>query len=447
MKTRIFAFMMLLASVTFGAMAQGGYDYKQDPKYGNTPEERERNVMILNYFNDAYKMRTYDDAVAYMQELIQNAPQASENIFIKGIEIYRNKLSRSRVKAERAVFLDSMMYIYDKRAETYGDHATRGRGYILTRKAQDFYIYAPGETDRAFAYFRDAVKASDAAVDAEMATSFFNALTESYKLGDITPDDYMNDYELLATALGKADQSDEVINAQAALENLFAQSGAANCENIEKIFKPRYMADKDNIEMLRKMAVLMSRAKCTSDFQMEVLEHYYELEPSSDVALMLAGIYEDRKNHDKAVQFINIAISNEQDPVKRVGYIIRAAASNLAANNYRQAADFAQKAMAEAPDNGYGYLVYASALAGGASQACTGFDRQAAYWLVTDAYVQARAKFADDQAQLDNINRTIASLAGNFPKTEDTFLRNLKPGDSYTVNCGWISGRTTVRER
>lgn len=448
MKKRFLMLMLLIASTTVSLMAQG-YDYKQDPKYGNTPEEREHNVTILNYFNDACQMKTYDDAANYLRELMASCPQASENIFIKGGEIYRNKLSRAKTKADRFMYLDSMMYIYDQRVITYGDHDKRGKSYILNLKAQDFYVYAPGETARAFGYFRDAVNAASVNhdLDPDMAKVFFNALTENYKLGDITPDDYMRDYELVAGELALMEQNEEVVDATNSLETLFAQSGAASCENIEKIYRPRYEADPNNVDLMKKIAGLLSRSKCTSDFQMALLENYYKVEPTPEVALLLAGLYEDRQDHGKAIEYINIAIKNETDATKRTGYIIRAAAANLANNNFRSAADLAKQAIAAAPDNGFGYLLYASALASGASSACSGFDRQAAYWLVVDAYQQARSKFSDDPAQLSNINQAIGSLSANFPKTEDTFLRNLSPGDGYTVNCGWISGRTTVRER
>lgn len=448
MKKRFLMMMLLIASATVSVMAQG-YDYKEDPKYGDTPEVRERNVTILNYFNDAYQMKTYDDAINYLRELMVSCPQASENIFIKGGEIYRNKLSRAKTKAERTVFLDSMMYIYDQRVITYGDHEKRGKSYILSRKAQDFYVYAPGETARAFGYFRDAVKAASLNhdLDPDLAKVFFNALTENYKLGDITPDDYMSDYELLAGELTLMEQDDAVMDATNTLETLFAQSGAASCENIEKIYRPRYEADKNNVDLMKKIAGLLSRSKCTSDFQMAVLENYYKVEPTPEVAILLAGLFEDRKEHGKAIQYIDVAINNEKDPIKRANYIIRAAGANLASNNFRAAADLAKQAMAIAPDNGFGYLLYASALASGASSACSGFDRQAAYWLVVDAYSQARTKFVGDQTQTDNINRAIGSLAAGFPKTEETFMRGLNPGDGYTVNCGWISGRTTVRDR
>lgn len=460
MKKRI---LMLISMVIMGSsalMAQGGYDYKQDPKYGNTPEEREHNVAIFNYFNDAYQMKTWDNAIGYLRELMANCPQASENIFIKGGEIYRNKLSRARSKADMMKALDSMMIIYDARVITYGDNEDRGASYILGRKAMDFYVYAPAEYNRAFGYFRDAVNAAaagrGAAMDAEVAKVFINALTEHYKLGDITPDQYMNDYELTMEALGKAttaavaaanaEKTAEYAAATEMLEALFAQSGAASCENIEKIYRPKYEADPTNLDLMKKIAGLLSRTRCTNDFALSFFEKYYQVDPKPEVAVMLAGIYEETKNFPKALEYITIAINNETNATLKYNYTLRAAAAYLATNNYRAAAEWAQKAIALDPNGGFGYFFYANALLGGTGSACSGFDRQAAYWLVVDALLQARSK-STDAAQLTNINNMIGSCSANFPKTEEVFMRGMAPGQGYTVNCGWISGRTTVRER
>ena len=68
-------------------------------------------------------------------------------------------------------------------------------------------------------------------------------------------------------------------------------------------------------------------------------------------------------------------------------------------------------------------------------------------WLAVDNLSRARQLLPADDPQQAQISSMIANYSANFPKSEETFMRGLNPGDSYTVNCGWISGRTTVRER
>ena len=49
------------------------------------------------------------------------------------------------------------------------------------------------------------------------------------------------------------------------------------------------------------------------------------------------------------------------------------------------------------------------------------------------------------EAQQEICNTLLATYRNYFPKQADCFFRGLQEGDAYTVNCGWVSGSTTVR--
>lgn len=433
--------MLAVASLAATATAQS---YKDDPKYGADPAQREENVKILNFFQDAYNTKLYDEATIYMRQLMERAPRASQNVYINGGTIYAGKLARAKTKEDRARFLDSLMIIYDLRAQYFGEHPKRGTAYIKGRKAMDFFNNAPSEVERAHKYFREAIEAAGASVDPELVAVYFGSLTDSFKIDDLTPEDYMSEYESL-TKLILEEPTDKTDEAVQTIEALFVNSGAASCENIEKLFKPKYEANPTDGELVKKILTLFQRSKCSSPFQEELVEKYYAIDPQPELALMLAGIYEAKGNFTKALEYIDVAIANEKDPAQKVNHLTRAAGATLGMGNYRRAAELAREVIALSPDAPFGYLFYAGALAGGVSSACSEFDRQAAYWLVVDAYQQARAKFANDPEQSESINKTIATYSANFPKQTDLFMRGINNGDRYTVNCGWISGSTTVR--
>ncbi|UKI39110.1 MAG: hypothetical protein L6V35_08075 [Alistipes putredinis] len=62
------------------AVSVSAQSWKEDPRYGNTPEEREENVKILNFFNDAWDAKNYDDANKYLAHLLEKAPKATQNL-------------------------------------------------------------------------------------------------------------------------------------------------------------------------------------------------------------------------------------------------------------------------------------------------------------------------------------------------------------------------------
>lgn len=421
------------------------YSGPQFAKYGAV-EHREENIKKLNFFNDAYSTKSYDEALGLMHYIIENCPQASLNVYIKGGDIYRIKMARSRTKADRVAYLDSMLYLLDKRIEFFGNHSKYGENYLRAQKALIYNENNPADRARAFELFKEAIEISGHEVDPEMCVVFFNSLTDSFKLDDITPEQYLRDFDLIMFALENGNKTDEDVEAISIIENLFAGSGAATCENIEAIFRPQYEADPENGDLVKKILSLFNRSKCSTDFQFELTKKFYEIEPSPELASMLGSIYEERGEFENSVKYFQIAIDSEADAAKKYQLLLQVTNAAINGGQNSQAADFARQMIALEPENGYGYLFLATAFGGGLRN-CSGFEAQAASWLVVDAFSRARAKFEGDETQVANINKMISSYAAMYPKVEDTFMRGLKPGDPYTVRCGWLSGSTTVRER
>lgn len=442
MKKRVYSLIAALALVGGTAAAQ---DFKDDPKYGADPAAREQNVRILNFFGDAYKAKDYNLATLYLRELIQNAPKASENMYIRGIDIYKNKAAAAQTKEDRRMFVDSILWIYDKRIEAFGEHPQRGEAYLKGEKARLFMTMMPADRERLFRLFREALDEKHP-FEPALAVMYFNSVIESYKLDDVTPEEVIATYERLSQRIA-ANQSSEAADAAQALDDLFATSGAANCETVEKIYKPKYEADPENQQLIETILALLQRGQCSSEFYLTMLEKYYKVNPKPEVAVQLASVFQEKKDFPKAMEYLRVAIDNATDTDMKVNFLLQAATMSSASGSYREAAAFARQAIDLEPNNGVAYLLLGAAYGSGAGSACSAFDSQTAMWLAVDNLSRARQLLPSDDPQQEQIGKMIANYSANFPKTEETFMRGLNPGDPYTVSCGWISGRTTVRER
>lgn len=432
---------LLIASLFLGTGSLFAQDYLEDPKWGADPGSREQNVRIFNFFNDAVTMKDYDVATVYLRQLIEGAPTASTNVYIKGVDIYRQKIQRAQSRNDRNMFVDSLLWIYDKRIEAFGSDAERGEAAIRLAKARDFMTLMPNDAVRIRVLAKEALDAGN--LDPDLTVYYFNGLVESFKLDDVTADELLTAYNEMNDFLAGCDNAAEAIQT---IEQLFAASGAASCENIEKIFRPQYEADPENTDLIEKILGLYQRGSCSTDFQMTLLEKYYAVNPKPELAMQLAAVFEGREDFRKAMEYLQTAQQNVTDSEVKTALLIQLAGTAYKLNSYREAAGYAQQVIANDPNNAYGYFFLANAYAGGSSSACSAFDLQTAYWLVVDNLQRAR-NLTDDQTLISQINTQIGSYTRNFPKTEETFMRGLEPGQSYTVNCGWISGRTTVRER
>lgn len=440
MKKVILKSVMLVAAVV-ASVSTFAQSWKEDPRYGNTPEEREANVKILNFFNDAWAAKNYDDANKYLVVLLEKAPRATSNLYVRGATLYKNKINRAKTEEEKKVYIDSLMIIYDMRMEYFGDHRTKGTPYIASAKAMDYAAVNPQDREGVRKFYQEAVEMNGAALPTDVAVKYFNELVTDYGSDLIEADVILSEYERLAPLFEAAGAEDD----KDTFEALFASSGAANCDNLDAMFAPKFKENSGDADMISKAYALMSKAGCSSDLYLSIAEKYYEQNPSSNVAINLASQFEARNDFSKALQYLNEALQTETDPVEKSNLYVRIAASELGEKHASASASAARQAITLNPENGYAYYFLAMAYADGAS-GCQGFAAQTVYWLVYDYLMDAR-RLISDQAQIENIDGMLAGYRKSFPSEEDCFFNGCTVGSSFTVKCGWISGTTTVKSR
>ena len=156
------SFKLILAAafvvVGLSATAQVNFD---DPKYavwGETADERKQNMLDNQFMKEAVDNRNYNLAAKYLQSLLEKCPKASQNIYTNGIKLYKNKINRARSLEEKAVYVDSLLLMYDLRAKYFGDHPKRGTAYILDQKAREVLTYKPSDRAAIREAFRAAIE-------------------------------------------------------------------------------------------------------------------------------------------------------------------------------------------------------------------------------------------------------------------------------------------------
>lgn len=441
MKSLKIAFMAALALLAAGAQAQTP---SLGPQWGEnaTPEERHENALRFNFYRDAYNSQRYDDALGYLPDLIEKSPRGAQNIYVYAINIYKNKIQRSMNLAERKAYVDTLIDLYDLREKYFGDNAKYGRPYILVQKAKDYASLMAADRDGVRMYFEEAVKANEAAPDVDFINLYFNELTTDYKTDLVETDDYMDQYEWLNGLLDKVQGQDEAKNT---FDALFISSGAANCENLERIYKARIEADPEDVATIAKAFGLLVRSECDTPFLTEVGEMYYAADPSAATARALASAYTKTGDIDKALSFLKAAFEAETDPVAKSMLAIEISGNELGRHNASAAASYAAQARQLNPENGYAYMMQAQAYAEG-SGVCDGFDRQTVFWLAYDLLATGRQYFDAGAPEISQIDKLMSVFRQSFPKRDELFFRGItENGSAYDVRCGWITGRTTVK--
>ena len=445
MKNVKFLLSAVCALFAVAAMAQQDFS---DPKYaawGDTPEERQQNILNSNFLKESCDNKDYNAAAHYLKELLDKCPKASENTFVRGTTLYKNKINRAKSLDEKNMYIDSLMLIYDLRNEYFGDHPKRGTAYILDRKAREYLIYKPADRKGIRVAFRAALEAGGESTDPETVVAYFSNLCDDYKNTDeVMPDEIIAEYDRLTPFFEKNPEAAEY---KSQFDAAFGLSGAASCENLEKLFRSKLEANPDDEALLAQAVGLMSRAKCDGDYYFSIAEKYYQVKPSSETAMFLAQAFQNKKDFTKAKTYLNEALEVEKDPAERQKLLVRIALVGLVSNDIPGAAAAARQARDLNPEDGVPYFVLAQCYASSAA-ACGGFTGQATYWAAYDTMAKAVELLPSDSEYLEHAKTSMSAFRSRFPSSEECFFNELQEGARYTVNCGTAAGiSTTVRTR
>lgn len=437
--------LMTVASLAmaWSVAAQQDFSGPQYAAWGDTPEERLKNIEHSNYLKDAVDQKKYDEAAEHFRALLKNCPGASEGTFMRGTTIYNNKVARAKSLAEKKMYLDSLMLVYDLRVQYFGDHAKRGKVYILDRKAKDYFRFNPSDRDGVRRYFKEAVDAAIAengAADPELMVVYFKNMCDDYQVDLVTGEDILAEYERLSPLFDNISADKAELKDQ--FDTLFGTSGVATCENLTELFGAKLAADPENRKLLSQAVSLMSRMNCTNDFFFATAEKYYEVEPSAETALSLANIFQQEKDFGKATKYLQEALAVETEPAKREELLVRISMVELAAQHYAASAAAARQARDINPENPYAYFVMAQCYAATAT-ACSGLVGDA-FWAAYDYMDKAASLFGDDAEMVESANNFKRSYRSGFPTTEECFFNELKEGQAYVVKCGVAAGVSTV---
>jgi len=432
------------AVVSMSAVAQDFSD-PQYAKWGETPDERRENIVNSQFLKESIDNQQYDMASGYFKKLVANCPTASQNIFVNGIKLYQKRIAKSKTLAEKKANVDSLMWAYDLRNQYFGSHPKYGSAYILERKARELLTYNQSDRAGIRKAFNEAIEAAIAksgAANSEMLAIYFKNLCDDYVSEMVDADLILAEYERLSPMFTDATDEDKKNKEQ--FETAFGLSGAANCENLEKLFAKKLAANPDDVSVLGQAVALMSRANCESDFFFQTTEKFYQVKPSAETALFLAQAFQNKKEFEKAKLYLTEAVKVEADPAEKVKLYVRIAVVELAAQKFVESAEAAREALAIDPENGYAYFILAQTYALGNGNCAAGFARDASFWAAYDTMNKAVPLLEGQPETQADAQKFMATYKSLFPTSEECFFRELDPGKTYTIDCGVARGVTTV---
>ena len=431
---------------------------------GEEPTITEECVMNVSLFHEAVKNKMYADAYEPWWDVYTNCPNANKSIYSDGAKIVEALYQATSDKAEKERLAKLAIEMQNKRIRFFGNDPKYPKAYILGEKGLAYIDYY-GESK--YNEARECLRASAEGMGSKSKMAVLKALMDvSYALYKEDPstkaEQLIGDYELASGLL--ADQAADPNNKNAELaakqkdyvDNIFAISGAADCNKLDELYWDDVEDNKGNLDVLQKIIKLYKRVRCTeSDIYFAACEAAHKLQPTDESAAGCASMAARKGDYEAAVNYYDQAIqlaTIEEEFEDVADYQYNAAVycfANLKrypeTRKYAQASINTLTKLGMTKGQGRCYLIigmaYAATRLHGNDPKGTILNKTV-YWAAVDKFVKAKQIDPSVEAAA---NDYISTYVKYFPTKEERFdLPNEFSGSTYYVG-GWIGETTTIR--
>ncbi len=439
---------LMLGVFLFAAISVLGQDdsaaKQTESKYG---KDSVQCLMDLSLYREFVKQKNFVEALPGWRKVFNNCPRATKNIYIDGAKIYRYLIKEEKDEATKKKLVDTLMMVYDQRIKYFAQE-----GSNLARKAVDLYRYDRSRYAESYDMANKSYEMLKDQTPAAAMLVLFQSSLKKFRKKEAEKEQLIDDFSKVSAVLDKQynaqqdqNKKDRIKKYQTVLENLFAKSGAADCETLIDIYSPKFEANKENVDFLKQVLKILDKIGCTeSDLFAQAAESLYKQEPSAEAAYGLAKVFLKKENYSKAAEYYKEAINHTDSAtdVKADYYFELATIMGGKLGQNETARSYAYKALAIRPNWGDPYLLVGSLYAG-SSKSCgeDEFHQKAVYWAAVDKFIKAKAV---DPSCADKANKYIGKYSAYFPGKENAFFNNVKDGDSFTIGC-WINETTKAR--
>lgn len=404
-------------------------------------------VKYLSFYKEYMKQNNLKEAAPLWRKAIRSCPpSASQNMLLDGMKILRSDISHSMSNPIRKKELvDSLMLLHQLRIDTY----PRYKNSALTYQAYDMINYiSRDDPEKVYKVLSQTMDETKGKTSPTIIVRYMNFASQLYKSGKLTGEDVFSSFDKANNVLDQVEavrSTASSTKARSDVENLFMQSGVADCDNLVKLFTPRYNEHPNDAALLGKVVSFLSAAGCTDEeLFLSAVESLYKTDPSYKSAYMLYKLYASKKEFDKAITYMNEAIAYPESDAALDGQYDLELATTLykEAGKSPEAVQAAKKVADLNPElAGKAYFLIGTIWG---SQKCSGNDveKRAPYWVAVDYLV--KAKKADSSLTTD-ANELIKKYSQYFPQQSDAFMYDVLDGNSYTVSCGGMRATTVVR--
>ncbi len=456
---------MMLALIGSGAMAQNFAGSTIEERIAHSTGNNEDSIRTakgyITMFQQSGANKEWKDMYTNYQWIKKYAPFAVNGIYTQSPIMFFYLIEAEQDATKKKQYFDEMMEVFDLRQKNLDALNSFAKtkstlGDVLSVKAEYYNWTAPKvlgqnfDLRESYKNFSEAIKMVNEHGGREISGNFLltffqvsDAIFKATKGG--TREQYLQDYldskdacETMLQLAKEAQTEGDTARARqlvttydaplAAIEQLFAQSGAADSAQLVNIYTKKFEDYKTDISKLNSSLNIMQQNDCDeSDIYYQYAEAAYALEPSFTSAIGLAQKSQKEGQLDKMLEYYNKALELASSDARRGIICLNIVNGLTKSKQYTGALTYAEKAISYSPDlTGKAYLKMANinALLGQYGEAVAFCDKASS----ADITVSGSA----DRLKA-NIQRAQASQAANAAarKAYDEFLARKKAEEDF----------------
>ena len=401
----------------------------------------------LSYYQELYKQKNYTEAAPHWRQAFSLCPPtASQNMIINGQTIIRNEINQNRKDPARyKELVDTLLMLNDVRAENFPSYAVKSQD----NKAIDVINYYKHDYATQYRLLTEILDKIEDNASPVVYVEQMKTAVEMYRNQKLEAEEVMNNYTKVSSFVDRKIESgnDQAFRAvKQDVESIFIDSGVASCDNLVTLYTPRFEANPGDEALLANMVKMLTKSECmNTDLFLKSIEALNEINPTASSVYGMYRLYSSRDENTLAAEALERAISllAPEEVATKADYTFE-----LATYYYKKCGKVSQAVAKakEAADINEAYRGKAYLLIGTiwGAQKCGGneVESRANFWVAVD-YLQRAA--SADPTLADEANSMAAQYRRYFPNQADAFMYDIIDGNSFTVTCGGMSERTTVR--
>ncbi len=421
---------------TLLAIASFGFSYGQecvDQKEPNFGSDEASCKKYVSLYTEPLKQKDYHEAALNWWKAHSFCPAYKTNFYKNGVYIYKKLIKAETDKAAKTAKADTLYMIYDEWMKNLGECCG-----IQKKYATDIMMYKSSDYEKAYGLFVKAEACDINSMKHTQVQQYMKATYTMVKNGKAECDVLLEKYDKLASVCEKNTKEgvekyrEKYSKAIEYLDKLVAP--CASCDKLEELFKPKFEADPENIDLMKKIVNMMGGRKCTdSDFYFDVVVKLHDKEPSFTSAKGIAMKYYNEGKTKDAAKYLDQALTLTEDEAEKAKLYPYLMSVYSKQGKWNDAIKYAGMIGSSEKNATTARAVASKANSCGADNT----ERSFAYCLALDYAEKAGGKVS---------SKEISAWKGRLSTEQDIFFKGLTVGQEVTVPC-WKNEKTKLRAK